>query len=166
MEWEEYCGLLHGVTEVIPPNSAFFVEKLNPTLSDHCAIVAKLRTNFIAQRFVSKNYEFQEKPAKIRWDGQIAQKFENLLQTPESKIFITNFVKNGILNNQEGMDSATGFLTDFITNTALKAGSQQNQIEFTPPTQKNHPPGKNRGKKIRRKIMPKWHDETCVTFQK
>ena len=88
------------------------------------------------------------------------------MQTPEAKIFITNFVKNGILDNQEGMDSATGFLTDFITNTAIKAGSQENQIEFTPPTQKNHPPGKHRGKKVRRKIMPKWHDESCVTIQK
>ena len=68
------------------------------------------------------------------------------------KMFITNFVKNGILDNQEGMDSATGFLTDFITNTAIKAGSQGTQIELTPSTQKTHPPGKKGVKKLGGKL--------------
>ena len=145
----DYCMVS---PRLYPQIQHFFVEKLNPTLSDHCSIVAKLRTKFIAQRFVSSNYEFQEKPVKIRWDGQIAQKFENMLQTPEAKIFITNFVKNGILDNQEGMDSATAFLTDFITNTAIKAGSQGTQIELTPSTQKNHPPGKKGVKKLGGKL--------------
>ena len=126
-----------------PQIQYFLVENLNPILSDHCPIVARLRTNFISERFVSKKYEFLEKPQKIRWDGQIAQKFESLLQTPQAKIFMTNFAKNGISSSQEGIDSATGFLTDFITNIALKAGNDESQIEFTAPPKSPHPNWKN-----------------------
>ena len=88
------------------------------------------------------------------------------MQTPQAKIFTANFAKNGISNNQEGMDTATRFLTDFITNTAIKAGSQDYQIKFTSPPKKIRPTWSNRGKKVKRKIMPKWHDATCVSIQK
>ena len=112
---------------------SFQVDKLYPTLSDHCPIHVKLRTRFISNSRSSENINFLEKPTKIRWDKEIALKFENLLQNPDSKIFINNFVKNGIAKEQTGVDSATAFLSDFISNAAINAGINENQIEFKCP---------------------------------
>ena len=115
------------------------MENLYPILSDHCPIVAKLRTKYILHRSADQNYEFQEKPTKIRSDKNIAQKFEHLLQLPESKTFITNFAKNGIQSSQSGLDTATAFLTDFISNTAINAGIVGNQIELNIPPKNLQP---------------------------
>ena len=80
--------------------------------------------------FNVNNHEFLQKPSKIKWDKDIAVKFENLLQLPNSKLFINNFAKNGIFKEQNCIDSATEFLSSFITNTAETAGLNANQIEF------------------------------------
>ena len=42
-------------------------------------------------------------------------------------------MKNGIAKEQTGVDSATVFLSDFITNAAINAGIDENQIEFKCP---------------------------------
>ena len=144
----------------------FQVENLYPALSDHCPIAVKLRTKFITYSNAALNYEFLDKPKKVRWDKQIAHKFEHLLQLPESKNFLTNFAKNEILGSQTGVDSATAFLTDFITNTAINAGMLGNQIEFNCPPKSPLPNWKFKRKKRRPKIMPKWHDATCESLSK
>ena len=139
----------------------FLVSDLYPTLSDHCPIVAKLRTKFVKKSLAAPDYKFQPKPGKIRWDTKVAQKFENLLQLPCSKIFIENFAKNGILDNQTDVDTANSFLTDFITNTAINAGIGENQITFECPPKGPNPNWKFKKKKNRKKVMTRWHDATC-----
>ena len=89
----DYCMVS---PRLYPQIQHFFVTKLWPTLSDHCPIVVKLRTKFVTKSLAAPNYEFVQKPAKIRWDTKVAQKFENLLQLSDSKLFIQNFAKNGI----------------------------------------------------------------------
>ena len=71
---------------------SFQVDQLFPTLSDHCPISVKLMTKFISNSGATENYNFLEKPAKIRWDKEIALKFENWLQNPDSKNFIKNCI--------------------------------------------------------------------------
>ena len=132
----DYCMVS---PRLYPQIQYFLVENLCPLLSDHCPIVAKLRTKFIAHNSVGQMYEFLEKPTKIRWDKNIAQKFEHLLQLPESKNFLSNFAKNGIQSSQSGLDTATAFLTDFISNTAINAGIEGNQNEFNNPLKKTFP---------------------------
>ena len=107
--------------------TSFHVNQFLPTLSDHCSVAVKLRTNYISDQFQIKNYAFIEKPQKIKWDKETALKFENVLQPPESKHFLSNFSKNGIWNEQEGIDSATGFLATFITNSAELAEKMKNK---------------------------------------
>ena len=75
----------------------------------------------------------------IRWDKEIAGKFENLLQLPNSKLFILNFAKNGIFQEQASIDSATDFLSSFITNAAETAGLNPHQIEFKCPKKSPNP---------------------------
>ena len=145
---------------------SFYVNKLLATLSDHCSIEVKLRTKFIAKIFNVNNHEFLQKPSKIKWDKDIAVKFENLLQLPNSKLFINNFAKNGIYNEQNCIDSATEFLSGFITNTAETAGLNANQIEFNCPKRNPQPNWKFKKKKTRKKVMPKWHDATCESVLK
>ena len=123
-------------------------------------------TKFISNSGATENYNFIEKPSKIRWDKEIAFKFENLLQNPDSKNFIKNFVKNGIAKEQTGVDSATAFLSDFIINAAINAGIDGNQLEFKFPKKSPHPNWKFKKKKSRKKVMPKWHDATCESVLK
>ena len=145
---------------------SFHVNKFLPTLSDHCSISVRLRTNFTCNSFQNNPYDFIEKPRKIIWDKEIAQKFENILQLPESKNFISNFAKNGISNEQNGIDSATCFLSDFLTNSAELAGNNENRIEFKCPQRSSKPNWKFTKKKSRKKYHPKWHDATFESVLK
>ena len=88
------------------------------------------------------------------------------MQLPNSKLFINNFAKNGISNEQNCIDSATEFLSSFITNTAETAGLNANQIEFNCPKRNPQPNWKFKKKKTRKKVMPKWHDATCESVLK
>ena len=146
----DYCMVSPNIYHQI---MSFHVNKLLATLSDHCSIEVKLRTKFIAKIFNVNNHEFLQKPSKIKWDKDIAVKFENLLQLPNSKLFINNFAKNGISNEQNCIDSATEFLSSFITNTAETAGLNANQIEFNCPKRNPQPNWKFKKKKTRKNGM-------------
>ena len=154
----DYCIVSPRIYHQI---QSFSVDKFLPTLSDHCPIIVKLRTNFISNNFGQLSYEFIDKPTKIRWDREIAGKFENLLQLPDSKNFTSNFAKNGIFKEQSSIDSATHFLSSFITNAAETAGLTSNKIEYKCPMKSPKPNWKFKKNKSRRKVLPKWHDATC-----
>ena len=159
----DYClvspRIYHKVT-------SFQVNEFLPSLSDHCSIAIKLRTQYISNQFQSENYEFIEKPKKIKWDKEIAVRFENILQLPDSKLFLFNFVKNGILNKQEGIDSATDFLATFIKNSAELAGKGENKIEYKSTQKSDKPNWKFKKKNTRKKYHQNWHDATCHSILK
>ena len=122
----DYCLATPGVYHKI---LTLQVNNFLPHLSDHCPITIKLKTNAPKILNVYENYEFIEKPKKIMWDKKIEQKFENILQTADSKLFLTNFASNGILSDQKCVDNATAFLSEFLVNAAELASNPKNSIE-------------------------------------
>ena len=135
-----------------------------PTLSDHCSISITLKTNAIFNHFNQDNYEYIAKPLKINWDKNIQDKFENVIQSEDSKLFLLNFAKNGISQQQKSIDEATEFLTDFIVNSAIKAGNNGKGMVFTCPKKSSKPNWKF--KKRKKIVHPKWHDATCDSLKK
>ena len=108
--------------------TTFQVGKILPTLSDHCPIIATLKTNFISNINGLESYKFISKPMKVKWDKEISQKFENVIQTESSKQLMKDFLKIDIPNDQSSIDSATNFLSDFLVKSAEKAGDKENKI--------------------------------------
>ena len=159
----DYCLATPGVYHKI---LTLQVNNFLPHLSDHCPITIKLKTN--APKILNdyENYEFIEKPKKIMWDKKIEQKFENILQTADSKLFLTNFASNGILSDQKCVDNATAFLSEFLVNAAELASNPKNSIEDFCKKKSCQPNWKFRKKKTRKVYMPKWHDETCESLLK
>ena len=88
-------------------------------------------------------------------DKEIADKFENLLQLPDSKNVTSNFAKNGIFKEQSSIDSATHFLSSFITNAAETAGLTSNKIEYKCPMKSPKPNWKFKKKEIQEKSSAK-----------
>ena len=79
---------------------------------------------------------------------------------------MSNFAKNGILNNQKSVDDATEFLSEFLVSSAEKAGNNGISITFNGQKKGEQRNWKFR-KKIKRKIVkPKWHDATCESLSK
>ena len=48
----------------------------------------------------------------MKWDKKIEQRFENALQSAESKLFLKNFAVNGIKSEQNCIDNSTSFLSE------------------------------------------------------
>ena len=115
----DYCLASPGVYRKI---GSFQVNVWLPTLSDHCSISICLETDFHCSLQSSPNYDFIQKPEKIKWSQEIKNNFENVIQSNDSKLFLSNFALNGINHNQKSIDSATEFLTDFLVNSAHLAG--------------------------------------------
>ena len=53
------------------------------TLSDHCPITAVLKVKLNPCFTNMQEYEFLDKPSKLKWNKDISVKFENILQSPE-----------------------------------------------------------------------------------
>ena len=75
------------------------------------------------------NYNFVENPRKMKCDKKIELRFENALQSGESKLFLENFAVNGIKSKQNCIDNATSFLSEFLVKAADLAGSSEKAIE-------------------------------------
>ena len=120
----------------------------------------------ILKKFKEDNYEYMEKPKKISWDKNIELKFENVIQSKDSTLFLSNFAKNGILHNQSSIDEATEFLTDFIVNSAVKAGNNGLSIEFKCPKKSTRPNWKFKKRTKTKIVHPKWHDATCESVSR
>ena len=91
--------------------------------------------------------------------------FENVIQSNDSKLFLSNFALNGINHNQKSIDSATEFLTDFLVNSAHLAGDVNLKLKCKGSKKSDEPNWKFR-KKNRKKVLPKWHDATCESVKK
>ena len=159
----DYCLASPGIYDKI---SVFKVNDFIPNLSDHCSISFKLKTNAYSCAKIFENYEFVQKPTKVKWDKKIELNFENILQSADSKLFLSNFAKNGILPDQNCVDNATAFLTEFLVNSVELASNLGHRIEFKCPKKSSQPNWKFRRKKTRKIYRPKWHDETCDSLLK
>ena len=101
------------------------VGQILPLISDHCPISIAIKSQLFHRIRARENerYNFLPKPTKVRWDKDIAVKFENIIQSPDSKIFLQNFAVNGIFPDQTSIDQSTDFLTEFLTSRAEKAST-------------------------------------------
>ena len=137
-----------------------------PHLSDHCSVSIVLKIVQNAPTPQLNEYEYLPKPEKIMWNKVTEQKFENIIQSAHSKLFLSNFVSKGISPSQDCVDSATDFLSEFLVNSAKLANSSDHKIEFKPNVKREQPNWKFRKKTNKRIQKPKWHDETCETMLK
>ena len=142
----------------------FEVHAFLPTLSDHCAISAKLETNFLKKR-KEDDYEYLKKPEKIKWNKTIERNFIETLESDESKNIINNMFGTGIPSVQGCIDSATDILANFLVNAAERENFGKNRIEFSCPLKSQ---SRNWKFKKKKKMVqyPKWHDETCHNMRK
>ena len=108
----------------------FKVGNLLQLLSDHCPTTMALKCRFYQNYKKSENYDFIQKPQKLSWDSNIALKFENIIQSIDSKRFLKNFATNGILGEQKYVDCTTEFLTEFLVSSAEKAANNGISITF------------------------------------
>ena len=150
----DYCLASPGVYSQI---LFFKVGQFLPLLSDHCPISIALKSQlYQSQRDKeSETYSFIPKPQKLSWDKNIATRFEQFIQTSDSKIFLTNFAKIGILSDQTSIDESTEFLTDFLISAAEKATSSGLFIGYTGGKRSPDRNWKFRKKTNRRIVKPK-----------
>ena len=117
-----------------------------PLISDHCSITIALRSKYILN-FKNEEYDILPKPGKIMWSKDISNKFENIIQSEQAKLFLKNFGKNGILSEQKSVDKSTEFLTEFLVKAALSASNNGLAI-----TSKAQPRDGTKNWKFRKKI--------------
>ena len=146
--------------------ATFQVGKFLPTLSDHCPISAKLKTNFIpSETYQDCNYNFLQKPEKVNWDKISEHTFKNILRSDQSRHFVSNMFQSGIMSDQGCIDSATDTLATFLVQTAKRASCNENRIEYNCPRKKSSRNWKFKTKKKTVKY-PKWHDKSCESLKK
>ena len=88
----------------------FCVGLIQPTLSDHCPIMATIEVKADIQVY-NYNSDFIERPKKIPWNKEIAVRFENLLQNFEQKTKLTSLM-DGPFTSQSDIDRCTSGLTE------------------------------------------------------
>ena len=103
----DYCLASPGVYNKI---SSFQVDTWLPHLSDHCPILICLKTDIDLLFLEENDCEFNAKSLKIEWDKNIRDRFENIIQSYDSKVILSNFALQDIASNQESVDSATELL--------------------------------------------------------
>ena len=135
-----------------------------PTLSDHCSITIALKTRFIYSFKGQEKYDFLLKPQKLAWDKDIAVRFENIIQSNDSKLFLDNFAKNGIKADQIAIDNSTDFLTNFLVDAAVKASNNGLAITSKGVKRESCRNWKYKRKVNRKMIRPKWHDTSCESL--
>ena len=131
----------------------------------HCAISAKLKTNFFLNPCQTGNHEFLQKPKKIECDKNSEFNFLSILQSDESKNIVSNMFLSGIVSEQSCIDSATNIFANFLVNTAERAASSENKLEFSCPKKSQSRNWKFKKQKKTVKY-PKWHDASCESLNK
>ena len=143
----------------------FKVHTFLPTFSDHCAISAKLRTNFLKKSNEACDYEYIQKPTKVKWNKTLEQNFIQTLESDVSKNIINDMFSTGILPEQGCIDSATDILANFLVDAAERINTGNSSLKFSGP-----PKNQSRNWKFRKKkksvFYPKWHDESCLDLKK
>ena len=160
----DYCLASPGVYNKI---SSFQVDTWLPHLSDHCPILICLKTDIDLLFLEENDCEFNAKSLKIEWDKNIRDRFENIIQSYDSKVILSNFALQDIASNQESVDSATDLLTDFLVKSAQSAGNNVLKIVNKGKKKPDQPNWKFRKKQTRKmgKELPKRHDETCENMK-
>ena len=97
------------------------------------------------------------------WTKQIHENFENIIQSSDSKSFLSNFVANSISQEQTSIDIATKVFTDFMINSAILA-NDQSSICYRGPKRSPKPNWKFK-KRPKKFTKPKWHDVTCENLK-
>ena len=132
--------------------SAFSVHNPLPTISDHAPISMTLSTNI---QYPNHNEQpkckFINKPKKIIWDKTKSTRFELLLQSPECKKNISDFINSGLKVGESAIDAATHFIADIIVSKAAAADMSV----------KSSPVSRSKTCAQRKVSHPKWHDDSC-----
>ena len=134
-------------------------------MSDHCSTSIIVATDFHCTNKPDTYHNLLEKPKKLNWSKKIQANFENIIQSTDSKDFLSNFVLNGITHDQKSIDSATEFFTDFLINSAIKADDEILQIKCKG-SRKSPLPNWKFKRKPKIVKLPKWHDTTCEELKK
>ena len=154
----DYCLVSPNIYDQI---SSFKVHTFIPQLSDHCSVSLTLQSDFYCTPQPTHNISnLLEKPRKLNWSKKIESNFENILQSSDAKIFVSNFALNGINPDQKSIDTATSSFTEFIVNSAKKADDDKVRIECKA-MQKSSSPNWKYKRKSRKIKNPVWHDYTC-----
>ena len=140
----------------------FSVSNLMPQLSDHSPIELALKINFTTFSKQS-NYLLIPKPKKVVWDRQLSDKYKFILESPDCKTSLSNFVNTGIMPNQSSIDSAVNFVSDILLKTAENAGMN---VRLSPIPRKAVPRPSARAHlgSCKRRVHPKWPDLECQTI--
>ena len=145
--------------------SSFVVNELLSDLSDHCSCDVTLKTNFIQDRIMSDHYEFIDKPKKIPWSDDISWRFENIIQTESSKVFLSNLAKQ-CLSSQDSLDTAVESLSSFLVSAARTAGGPVAESSRPRPPRRSSGPNWKFRKRVPQYCKPKWFDRTCESLQR
>ena len=74
-------------------------------LSDHTPIQLCLQVNAVhVPVFPSNSTEMFPKPNKVTWDKNLAEKYTNLLNSPNCKDTLSGFLNTGVLPNQTSVE--------------------------------------------------------------
>ena len=106
----DYCCVSPNIWSIV---STFVINELYPDLSDHCSITVTLKTNYFAQFCMPKEFNLLDKPQRLKWDSSISLRFEHLIQTEQSRGFLSTFTSKN-LTDQMSLDQAmSDFPCDF-----------------------------------------------------
>ena len=159
----DYCLASPGIYSKI---GSFRVHNLLPHLSDHCPTSITIETDFHSDLQANDvDLNLLSKPKKLNWSKVIKANFENIIQSSDSKNFLSNFVQNGINKDQKSIDSATEFFTDFLINSAIKADDEKIKIQCKG-SKKSQLPNWKFKRKPKKVSQPKWHDASCEELRK
>ena len=92
-----------------------------PVFSDHSPIAVCIKVNATINKNNPSDYNYIQKPDTIVWNKALADKYVNLIQSPDCKESIRGFMNTGILPNKSSVDLATQYITDILVETAMKA---------------------------------------------
>ena len=125
-------------------------------LSDHTPIHLRLKIRAVVSSDESSPDNLLPRPDKIIWDKQLADKYKCILESPECKNVLSDFISTGIIPNQQSIDSAVSFLSNIMVETTLKAGMF---------LKKGARPRRSAQVDLyscQRKVKhPKWYDQEC-----
>ena len=155
----DYCMVSPSIYHRV---SSFTVGEFLPTLSDHCSCSVVLRSDYLLDSSPSDSYEYIAKPRKIPWTCDISSKFENIIQTNDSKAFLRGF-KSRDMSDQESLDSGVSALASFLTGAAEQAAGPGLRAPRGPPVHRVH--GRARPRPVRPN-KPKWFDQDLTDLQR
>jgi hypothetical protein len=141
------------------------VNELLPDISDHCSITIKLKTKYFVQLLNQKDAGLLEKPKRLKWDCSISLKFEHLIQSRQSRSFLSDLTSKP-LTDQMSIDQAMSDMSSFLV-TAAEQASGQGGAGFPAHVgeRKSSPNWKHKTRQNPVKY-PKWHDKSCMELRR